>query len=76
MHEWPHIISGTDMKGWGTSGTSHNLGYLSVIVSIPSLCNYDTTWRADDYQLEKKYYVSWFTKMGWMRQIYTGGILF
>ena len=22
------------MKGWETSGTSHNLGYLSVIVSI------------------------------------------
>ena len=30
MHEWPHIISGTDMKGCETSGTRHNLGLVSV----------------------------------------------
>ena len=50
--------------------------YLCQYLSIPSWCNYDTTSRADDYQIEKKYYASWFTKMGWMRQIYIRGILF
>ena len=75
MHEWPHRNSGT--KGWKTNGASPNLGcqLLCQYLSIPSLCTYDMRAYMYDYQMEKKN-VSWFSKMGWMRQIYIGDIHF